>query len=65
MRARCPPATPNGPADALRRIETMVLMGDVGLSPGPRRDQLASSLDLIVQVARRPGGSRRGGRGGR
>lgn len=48
----------NGPADALRRLETMVLMGDVGLPLAAVRDQVASSLDLVVQVARRPGGVR-------
>ena len=49
----------NGPADALRRLETMVLLGDVGLPLGAVRDQITSSLDLVVQVARRPGGARR------
>ena len=49
----------NGPADALRRLETMVLLGDVGLPLEAVRDQLTSSLDLVVQVARRPGGARR------
>ena len=49
----------NGPADALRRLETMVLLGDVGLPLEAVRDQITSSLDLVVQVARRPGGARR------
>ena len=49
----------NGPADALRRLETMVLMGDVALPLEAVRDQVVSSLDLVVQVARRPGGARR------
>ena len=49
----------NGPADALRRLETMVLMGGVGLPLDAVRDQIRSSLDLVVQVARRPGGTRR------
>jgi len=49
----------NGPADALRRLETMVLLGDVGLPLDAVRDQIMSSLDLVVQVARRPGGGRR------
>jgi pilus assembly protein CpaF len=48
----------NGPLDALRRLETMVLMGEVGLPLVAVRDQIASALDLVVQVARRPGGSR-------
>ncbi len=49
----------NGPADALRRLETMVLLGDVGLPLDAVRDQIASSLDLVVQIARRPAGGRR------
>ncbi|HUR17539.1 MAG TPA: CpaF family protein [Acidimicrobiales bacterium] len=48
----------NGPLDALRRLETMVLMGELGLPLAAVRDQIASALDLVVQVARRPGGSR-------
>ena len=49
----------NGPDDALRRIETMVLMADIALPLTAVREQVASSLDLVVQIARRPGGSRR------
>jgi pilus assembly protein CpaF len=48
----------NGPADALRRIETMVLMGDVALPHGVVREQLASALDLVVQMGRAADGSR-------
>jgi pilus assembly protein CpaF len=49
----------NSPADALRRVETMVLMGDVDLPLAAVRDQLASALDLVVHVARGADGSRR------
>ncbi|MGH9180240.1 MAG: CpaF family protein [Acidimicrobiales bacterium] len=49
----------NGPLDALRRLETMVLMGAVDLPLTAVRDQVAAAVDLVVQVARRPGGSRR------
>jgi pilus assembly protein CpaF len=49
----------NSPDDALRRIETMVLMGEVGLPLPAVRAQLDAALDLVVQVARRPGGARR------
>jgi pilus assembly protein CpaF len=49
----------NSPADALRRIETMVLMDEVALPLAAVREQMASSLDIVVQVARRPGGERR------
>jgi pilus assembly protein CpaF len=43
----------NGPDDALRRLETMVLMGEVALPLGAVREQLASALDLLVMVCRR------------
>ena len=49
----------NSPDDALRRLETMVLMGDVNLPLAAVRGQLTSALDVIVQVARRPEGVRR------
>jgi len=48
----------NTPADALRRLETMVLMGEVGLPLTAVREQLTSALDVVVQVARRPDGRR-------
>ena len=47
----------NGPDDALRRLETMVLMGDVALPLTAVREQLTSALDLLVMVTRR--GARR------
>lgn len=49
----------NSPADALRRLETMVLGGDVALPLSAIRDQVVASLDLVVQVARSEGGGRR------
>ncbi|MBW3557418.1 MAG: CpaF family protein [Actinobacteria bacterium] len=49
----------NGPDDALRRLETMVLMAEVGLPLDAVREQLSSAVDLVVQVARRPEGHRR------
>jgi pilus assembly protein CpaF len=48
----------NGPIDALRRLETMVLMGDVALPLDAVRDQIAAALDLVVQVERGPDGRR-------
>jgi pilus assembly protein CpaF len=48
----------NGPDDALRRLETMVLMGDVALPLAAVRDQVTASVDFVVQVARRQGGAR-------
>jgi Flp pilus assembly CpaF family ATPase len=49
----------NTPDDALSRLETMVLMGEVLLPLAAVRAQLEAALDLVVQVARRPDGSRR------
>ena len=48
----------SSPADALRRLETMVLTG-ADLPLRAVREQIASAVDLVVQVARRPDGSRR------
>jgi pilus assembly protein CpaF len=48
----------NGPDDALRRLETMVLSGAPGLPLAAVREQVAASIDLVVHVARRPGGAR-------
>ncbi len=48
----------NGPDDALRRLETMVLMG-ADLPLRAVREQITSAVDLVVQVARRADGSRR------
>lgn len=49
----------NSPVDGLRRLETMSLMGGLDLPLGAVREQLASALDLVVQVARDPDGARR------
>jgi pilus assembly protein CpaF len=43
----------NGPDDALRRLETMSLMAEVGLPLGAVREQIGASLDLVVHVAPR------------
>ncbi len=49
----------NTPADALRRIETMMLLGDADLPLAAIREQLASCIDLVVMMARFPDGKRR------
>ena len=49
----------NSPDDALRRLETMVLMGEVPLPLAAVRSQLEAALDLVVQVARFADGRRR------
>jgi pilus assembly protein CpaF len=47
------------PEEALRRIETLALMADVGLPHGAIREQVAGALDLVVHQSRMPDGSRR------
>ncbi len=49
----------NNPRDAVSRIETMALMGNVALPEKAIRSQIASAVDLIVQVSRMSDGSRR------
>ncbi len=49
----------NTPRDALARIETMVLMAGYDLPVRAIRQQVASALDLIVQLERLNDGSRR------
>ena len=49
----------NSPDDALRRIETMVLMGDVQLPLSAVREQIHAALDLVVHLARQRDGTRR------
>jgi pilus assembly protein CpaF len=49
----------NSPEDALRRIETLTLMADVGLPHEAVREQLGRGLDLVVHLARLADGSRR------
>jgi pilus assembly protein CpaF len=48
----------NSPADALRRVETLVLMGDVELPLLAIREHVMSAIDVVVQMARRADGSR-------
>jgi pilus assembly protein CpaF len=49
----------NNPRDAIARLETMCLMAEVNLPDRAIRQQLASAVSLIVQVARLSDGSRR------
>ena len=49
----------NTPRDALARLETMIQMTGMRLSDRAMRQQIASALDLVVQVARLSDGTRR------
>lgn len=49
----------NSPRDGLGRIETMVAMSGVNLPPRSLRTQIASALDLVIQLERHEDGKRR------
>ena len=49
----------NTPRDALARLETMIQMTGMRLSDRAMRQQIASALNLVVQVARMSDGTRR------
>jgi len=48
----------NSPSDALRRLETMAMLADVAIPLTAVRQQIASAVDLVIQVGRRAGGRR-------
>jgi len=48
----------NSPADALRRVETLALMADVGLPHAAVREQVSSAVDIVVHQARGADGAR-------
>lgn len=49
----------NSPRDALRRLETMVLMAGMDLPSRAIREQIASAINLIVHIARLTDGTRK------
>jgi len=49
----------NTPRDALRRLETMIQMANLNLQETAMRQQITSAIDVVVQVARLPDGTRR------
>ncbi len=49
----------NGPEDALRRLETMALMGGVDVPHSAVREQVASAVHAVMHLARDAGGKRR------
>jgi pilus assembly protein CpaF len=49
----------NTPRDALARLETMIQMTGMRLSDRAMRQQIASAINLVVQVARLTDGTRR------
>jgi pilus assembly protein CpaF len=49
----------NAPADALNRLETMALMSGIEMPLNALRSQVASAIDIVVQLGRFADGSRR------
>ncbi|MDX9690220.1 MAG: CpaF family protein [Alphaproteobacteria bacterium] len=49
----------NRPREAIMRLENMVGLGGANLSPRAIRQQIASAVDMIIQVSRMRDGSRR------
>jgi pilus assembly protein CpaF len=49
----------SSPADAIRRLTTLALMGDIDLPYRAVADQVASAVDLVVHQARLADGARR------
>jgi pilus assembly protein CpaF len=49
----------NGPVEALRRLETMSLLGGLDLPLSAVREQITGAVDLLVHVARALDGTRR------
>lgn len=49
----------NTPRDSLARLETMIHMGGIELPSRAIREQIASSINIIIQISRYPDGSRK------
>jgi pilus assembly protein CpaF len=49
----------NSPRDALGRLETMISMADLNLPEKAMRQQIASAIDVIIQVSRLSDGRRK------
>jgi pilus assembly protein CpaF len=49
----------NSSRDALSRVETMMLMANINLPEKALREQIASALDLIIQLSRLSDGTRK------
>ncbi len=49
----------NSPRDAISRLETMVAMSDLNIPERAIRNQIASAVDVVVQVSRLSDGTRK------
>jgi pilus assembly protein CpaF len=49
----------NSTRDAMKRLEQMVAMAGISMSPGSIRSTIASAIRLVIQLQRLPDGKRR------
>ena len=49
----------NSPRDALYRLDTMVAMANLNIPDRAIRQQIASAIELVVQIARLSDGTRK------
>ncbi len=49
----------NSPRDAIRRLETMILMAGMNLTDKAMREQIASAINIIIQISRLSDGTRK------
>ncbi len=49
----------NSPRDALSRLETMISMANLNLPENAARQQIASAIQVVIQISRLPDGSRK------
>ncbi len=49
----------NSPRDAMSRLETMILMAGTNLPDRAMREQIASAIDVVIQISRLADGTRR------
>ena len=49
----------NSPRDAMKRLEQMVSMAGIGMTPTSIRSTIASAIRIVIQLARLPDGKRR------
>jgi len=49
----------NTPRDALSRLETMISMANLNLPENAARQQIASAIQIVIQITRLPDGTRK------
>src|SRR5208282_2565576 len=49
----------NSPSDSIVRLESLAMGGEVNMSESALRSQVASAVQIVIQISRFPDGSRR------